>query len=124
MFGFYGVVQQSGEQPRMKRGLGGNRIGKALVLQVVMAMIQESAGPNDIRDHYMHPKARGLKPLKAAYKAGSKLIDVTYHCIKTGQTYEYQGSKVSMVPSRNPAENVRQSLPVTTPQDNLDMASR
>ncbi len=88
-FGFYGVTRQSGTSERTVRGKRGNRVGKTLVLQTVASIIRHAdTHPNDFSCYYTRLRNRGVVPLKAMYKTGSKLLDVLYACLKTERLYQ------------------------------------
>lgn len=90
--GVYSTLKQSGaSEGRGKMGKEGSRHGRRVLFQVVFRCIRSSAADNDFKDYYLRQVARGKPRLKAVVSTMGKLAEVIYHCLSTGELYEYQG---------------------------------
>ena len=56
-----------------------------------MELISTKASSNDFRDYYSRQVVRGKPRMKALFSTIGKLAEITYHCLKVGELYQYQG---------------------------------
>jgi len=90
--GVYGNLIQSGTAlVRTRQGKEGSRHGRRVLFQVCFGCAKTRARNNDFRDYYLIKVARGKPRIKALVSAASKLAEIIYHCLKTGERYQYQG---------------------------------
>lgn len=89
--GVYCTLKQSGSSPgKGKIGNEGNRHSRRVLFQVVFRCIRSSTPDNDFKDYYLRQVARGKPRLKAVVSTMGKLAEVIYHCLSTGELYQYQ----------------------------------
>jgi transposase len=90
--GVYGSFQESGKSPSIrKQGRGGSRICKSTLYQVVVRCLVKRTPDNDFRDYYLRKVSKGKPKISAIVATMGKLTELIYHCLKTGQTYQYKG---------------------------------
>lgn len=90
--GVYGSLTQSGGNPgRTKQGKEGSRHGRRVLFQVCFGCISTNAPDNDFKDYYLRQVARGKPRIKALVSTMGKLAEIIYHCLKVGESYQYQG---------------------------------
>ena len=90
--GVYSSSTQSGNSPvRTKQGKEGSRHGRRVLFQVCLGCITLKAPENDFKDHYYRQVRRGKVRIKALVSTMGKLAEIIYHCLKTGESYRYQG---------------------------------
>jgi len=90
--GVYSTTKQSGTSAGKGRmGKEGSRHGRRVLFQVVFRCIRTSTPDNDFKDYYVRQAARGKPRLKAVVSTMGKLAEIIYHCLTTGEFYEYQG---------------------------------
>ena len=95
--GVYSTLKQSGTSGGKGRmGKEGSRHARRVLFQVVFRCIRSSAAANDFKDYYLRQVARGKPRLKAVVSTMGKLAEVIYHCLSTGELYEYQGKYKSL----------------------------
>lgn len=85
------LTQSGGGSGRTRQGKEGSRHGRQVLFQVCFGCIKSSAHDNDFRDYYLRQVARGKPRMKALVSTMGKLAEVIYHCLKTGEPYQYQG---------------------------------
>ncbi len=92
-FGVYGTIKESGTTTIIrKQGREGNKDARRALFQLVSRCIQKDAPENDFRDYYARQVRRGKPKLKAIISTAGKLAEIVYHCLKTRECYEYQGT--------------------------------
>lgn len=92
MLGVYGREYISGASPQKRRpGKGGNRIGKKVLFQACKACLRKNVAPNDFRDYYERQLKHNKVPFKAIASTCGKMAEIVYHCLKTGEKYQYLG---------------------------------
>ena len=90
--GIYSISTQSGgSTAQYKQGKGGSRHGRRVLFQICMGCITTRAPENDFRDYYYRQVSRGKVRIKSLFSTMGKLVEIIYHCLKTGQHYQYQG---------------------------------
>jgi len=89
--GVYSTVAQSGMKSRTKRGKEGSRHGRRVLFQVCLGCIREKVPDNDFKDYYLRQVSNGKIRIKALVSTMGKLAEIIYHCLRTGELYEYQG---------------------------------
>ena len=90
--GVYSTLKQSGTSAGKGRmGKEGSRHGRRVLFQVVFRCIRSSTPENDFKDYYLRQVARGKPKFKAVVSTMGKLAEVVYHCLGTGEFYQYQG---------------------------------
>jgi len=99
--GVYSTLRQSGTSAgRGRMGKEGSRHGRRALFQVVFRCIRSSTPDNDFKDYYLRQVAQGKPRLKAVVSTMGKLAEIIYHCLKTGEFYQYQG-KYRLRPTDN-----------------------
>jgi len=89
--GVYSTIRQSGTSAGKGRmGKEGSRHGRRVLFQVVFRCIRSSTPDNDFKDYYLRQVARGKPKLNAVVSTMGKLAEVIYHCLSTGELYQYQ----------------------------------
>ena len=90
--GVYSTLRQSGSSTgKGRQGKEGSRHGRRALFQVVFRCVRRSTPDNDFKDYYLGQVARGKPRLKALLPTMGKLAEIIYHCLKTGEHYQYQG---------------------------------
>lgn len=103
--GVYSTLRQSGSSPGKGRmGKEGSRHGRRVLFQVVFRCIRNSTPDNDFKDYYLRQVAGGKPKLKAVVSTMGKLIEVIYHCLSTGEFYQYQGKYTILTHEGDPVE--------------------
>ena len=88
--GVYSNLKQSGTAPgKGRQGKEGSRHARRALFQVCFRCIPSNAPDNDFKDHYLRQVAQGKPGLKALVSTMGKLAEVIYHCLSTGEFYEY-----------------------------------
>jgi len=101
--GIYGVLRQSGaRRGKYRLGKEGSKHARSALFRVVSRCIQEHAPNSDFKDYYLRQVGRGKPKLKALFSTMGKLAEVIYHCLKTGELYEYRGIYQTSSRIRNP----------------------
>ena len=85
------LTQSGGGLGRSRQGREGSRHGRRVLFQVCLGCISTKAPNNDFSDYYLRQVARGKPRIKALVSTMGKLAEIIYHCIKTGEQYQYQG---------------------------------
>ena len=89
--GVYSTLKQSGTSAGKGRmGKEGSRHGRRVLFQVVFRCIRSATPDNDFKDYYLRQVARGKPRLKAVVSTMGKLAEIIYHCLSTGELYQYQ----------------------------------
>jgi len=89
--GVYGNLTQSGTAPvRTRQGKEGSRHGRRVLFQVCFGCARTRIRNNDFKDYYLTQVARGKPGIKALVSTSGKLAEIIYHCLKTGERYQYQ----------------------------------
>lgn len=89
--GVYNSLTQSGAGiGRSRQGKEGSKNGRRVLFQVCLGCIRTKAPDNDFRDYYLRQVARGKPRIKALVSTMGKLAEITYHCLKAGEPYQYQ----------------------------------
>ena len=89
--GVYNSLTQSGTGiGRSRQGKEGSKNGRRVLFQVCLGCIRTKAPDNDFRDYYLRQVARGKPRIKALVSTMGKLAEIIYHCLKTGEPYQYQ----------------------------------
>lgn len=83
--------QSGGKQGKYRMGREGNREARRALFLVCFGCIRRSMPDNDFRDYYLRQVLRGKPKLKALVSTMGKLAEIIYHCLKTGELYQYQG---------------------------------
>jgi transposase len=92
ILGVYARQTQSGGSPsRASQGKEGSRDGRRVLFQVCFGCIRKKVRDSDFRDYYRRQVVRGKPRMKALVATMGKLAEIIYHCLKTGEPYEYQG---------------------------------
>jgi len=65
--------------------------GRRVLFQICWGCIRTNAPDNDFKDYYMRQVARGKVRIKALVSTMGKLAEIIYHCLRSGESYEYQG---------------------------------
>lgn len=95
--GVYSTLRQSGTSSGKGRmGKGGSRHSRRALFQVVFRCIQSRTPDNDFKDYYVRQVARGKPKLKAVVSTMGKLAEIIYHCLSTGDLYQYQRKYISV----------------------------
>ena len=90
--GVYNSLTQSGTGiGKSRQGKEGSKNGRRVLFQVCLGCIRTKAPDNDFRDYYLRQVARGKPRKKALVSTMGKLAEIIYHCLKTGELYQYQG---------------------------------
>ena len=90
--GVYNSLTQSGSSvSRSRQGKEGSKNGRRVLFQVCLGCIITKAPDNDFRDYYLRQVAWGKPRKKALVSTMGKLAEIIYHCLKTGELYQYQG---------------------------------
>ena len=79
-------------------GSEGSRHTRRVLFQICFGCITGRARDNDFRDFYRRQVDRGKPKMKALVATMGKLAEIIYHCLKTGELYEYQGKYVGQGP--------------------------
>jgi transposase len=91
-FNLYTVFQNSGKSKKIQaKGKQGSRMEKAVLFQTVLRCIKQGAPENDFRDYYLHKVEKGKPKMSAIVATMGKLTEIMYHCLKTDESYSYQG---------------------------------
>lgn len=89
--GVYSTLKQSGASTGKGRmGKEGSRHARRVLFQVVFRCIRGDTPDNDFKDYYLRQVARGKPRLKAVVSTMGKLAEIIYHCLSTGELYQYQ----------------------------------
>ena len=90
--GVYSTLKQSGNSlGKGRQGREGSRHSRRALFHVVFGCIRSNIPDNDFKDYYLRQVARGKPRLKAVVSTMGKLAEVIYHCLSTGEFYQYQG---------------------------------
>lgn len=89
--GVYSALVQSGTKTGIRRGKEGSRHGRRVLFLTCMLCIKKNTQDNDFKDYYNRQVSHGKKKIKALVSTMGKLAEIIYHCLKTGELYEYQG---------------------------------
>lgn len=90
--GVYGILRQSGNNTaRSRQGREGSKHGRRALFQVCLACITSRAPDSDFKDYYERQVRRGKIRIKALVSTMGKLAEIVYHCLKSGEKYQYQG---------------------------------
>lgn len=123
--GVYGISVQSGTSCRTKQGREGNKRGRIALFQTCLRCIRTNAPDNDFGDYYFRQVNRGKVRMKALVSTMGKLAEIIYHCLRSGEPYEYQGiyrlNKVSAnkdIGSANLLHTGTKERPLPTEVDN------
>ena len=89
--GVYSTLRQSGASAGKGRmGKEGSRHGRLALFQAVFRCIQSRTPDNDFKDYYLGQLVKGKPRFKAVFATMGKLAEVIYHCLSTGELYQYQ----------------------------------
>jgi transposase len=89
--GVYSSFRASGKMLSVqKQGKSGNRLGKSTLYQVTMRCLPNTAPENDFRDYYQRRVLKGKRKISAIIATMGKMVELIYHCLKTGEPYRYQ----------------------------------
>jgi transposase len=90
--GVYSTLRQSGSATgKGRQGKEGSRHARRALFQVIFRCIRSNTADNDFKDYYVRQVAGGKPKFKAVVSAMGKLAEIIYHCLKTGEVYQYQG---------------------------------
>jgi len=89
--GVYSTLVQSGTKSGIKRGKEGSRHGRRVLFLTCLLCIRKNTRDNDFKDYYYRQVSHGKKKIKAVVSTMGKLAEIIYHCLKTGELYEYKG---------------------------------
>jgi len=89
--GVYGRLVQSGTSCRTRQGREGSKHGRRVLFLTCWGCIKTNTPDNDFKDYYMRQVARGKVRIKALVSTMGKLAEIIYHCLRSGEPYEYQG---------------------------------
>ncbi len=90
--GIYSTLTQSGGgSGRTRQGKEGSRHGRRVLFLVCMGCITTNSPDNDFKDYYLRQVAQGKVRIKALVSTMGKLAEIIYHCLKSGESYQYQG---------------------------------
>jgi transposase len=90
--GFYGREYISGAGLATKRpGKGGSRNAKRVLFQACFGCLRNNSPPNDFKDYYEKQRSHGKIYSKAIASTSGKMVEIIYHCLKSGEKYSYQG---------------------------------
>jgi len=89
--GVYSTLVQSGTTSRVYKGREGSKHGRRVLFQICLGCIRTNAPDNDFKDYYLRQVARGKVKIKALVSTMGKLAEIIYHCLRSGESYEYQG---------------------------------
>jgi hypothetical protein len=90
--GVYGREYRSGGDTYVRRpGKGGYREGKSALFQACLGCLHKDQKPNDFRDYYEKQLSHGKMPRKAIASTCGKMTEIIYHCLKSGEKYQYLG---------------------------------
>ena len=89
--GVYGTEHISAGSGYKKQGKGGSRSAKRVLYQACLGCLHKSAKPNDFRDYCEKQLSQNKIWIKAITSTTGKMVEIMYHCLKTGEKYEYQG---------------------------------
>lgn len=89
--GVYSTLVQSGTKSGFKRGKEGSRHGRRVLFLTCWLCIRKNTRDNDFKDYYYRQVSQGKKKIKALVSTMGKLAEIIFHCLKTGELYEYQG---------------------------------
>lgn len=67
------------------------RSAKIMLYQAFLGSLHKSVQPNDFRDYYEKQLSQNKIWIKAITSTTGKMVEIMYHCLKTGEKYEYQG---------------------------------
>ena len=90
--GVYGTLRQSANDPaRSRQGKEGSKHGRRVLFQACLGCITSRAPENDFKGYYERQVSRGKIRIKALVSTMGKLAEIIYHCLKSGEQYQYQG---------------------------------
>jgi hypothetical protein len=90
--GVYGRQYISGYDTNIRRsGKGGYREGKSALFQACLGCLHRDLKPNDFRDYYERQLNHGKMPRKAMASTCGKMAEIIFHCLKSGEKYNYMG---------------------------------
>ena len=90
--GVYGREYRSGGDTYVRRpGKGGYREGKSALFQACLGCLHKDQKPNDFSDYYEKQLSHGKMPRKAIASTCGKMTEIIYHCLKSGEKYQYLG---------------------------------
>ncbi len=90
--GLYSTLKQSGVSPgRARMGRGGSRHTRRLLFEVVLRSLRKSIDDNDFKDYYARQVSHNKPARKALVATMGKLAEIVYHCVRSGEHYQYSG---------------------------------
>ena len=90
--GVYGREYISSRDTHIRRSeKGGYREGKTALFRACLGCLHKDLKPNDFRDYYEKQLSHGKMPRKAIASTCGKMVEIIYHCLKSGEKYEYLG---------------------------------
>jgi hypothetical protein len=91
--GVYARQSQSGNSlGHSYTGKEGNREGRRILFLICLGCIRPGTRENDLKDYYLRQVARGKPRIKALVATMGKLAEIIYHCLSTGEPYQYRGT--------------------------------
>jgi transposase len=90
--GVHGREYISGAGSGIRRpGRSGSREAKSLLYLACRGCIRDSTPANDFKDYFEKQMRHNKIWIKAIVSTCSKMAEIIYHCLKSGEKYSYQG---------------------------------